>query len=298
MINVRLLIVDDDPGVRAGVAAALKDDPFFVSRACTGGRAALAGAIEWRPDLILLDEQMPGMNGTTVLKRLRADRRTAPISVVFMAKAPIQPRRCARLIACGAAGVINKPCIDKRCDPATLGATLRRFVAVEGVLSPAREKFFRRLEADAGALSDCRRDLAQTRPEPVLMRINQIAAFARRRRRHLWLCRHLLRLRRAVGRRGKHPRRPRQTERSRARPRPAPGAHRAALARDFAASSAIHIHAKKCQTPGHPAGFIRPVEFARLSAKQGGACASGRRSCSTLPSERAPRRSTPRGSTG
>ncbi len=175
MINVRLLIVDDDPGVRAGVAAALKDDPFFVSRACTGGRAALAGAIEWRPDLILLDEQMPGMNGTTVLKRLRADRRTAPIPVVFMAKAPIQPRRCARLIACGAAGVINKPCIDKRCDPATLGATLRRFVAVEGVLSPARERFFRRLEADAGALSDCRRDLAQTRPEPVLMRINQIA---------------------------------------------------------------------------------------------------------------------------
>ena len=52
---------------------------------------------------------------------------------------------------------------------------MRRFVAVEGVLSPARERFFRRLEADAGALSDCRRDLAQTRPEPVLLRISQIA---------------------------------------------------------------------------------------------------------------------------
>jgi hypothetical protein len=52
---------------------------------------------------------------------------------------------------------------------------LRCFVAVEGVLSPARERFFRRLEADAGALSDCRRDLAQTRPEPVLLRISQIA---------------------------------------------------------------------------------------------------------------------------
>jgi CheY-like chemotaxis protein len=180
MINFRVLIVDDDPDIRAGVGAALKDDPFFVSRACAGGRAALAAAVEWRPDLILLDEEMPGMNGTTVLKRLRADRRTAPIPVVFMAAASVPSRRAARLLACGAAGVIDKPCIDKPCidkgcDPTTLGATLRRFVAVEGVLSPARERFFRRLEADAGALSDCRRDLAQTRPEPVLMRINQIA---------------------------------------------------------------------------------------------------------------------------
>lgn len=172
MINLRVLIVDDDPDVRAGVAAALKDDPFFVSRACAG-RAALAAAVEWRPDLVLLDERMPGMSGTTVLKRLRADRRTAPIPVVFMAGTPARSRRAARLMASGAAGVIGKP--GTGCDPATLGVILRRYVAVEGVLSPAREKFFRRLEADAGALSDCRRDLAQTRPEPVLMRINQIA---------------------------------------------------------------------------------------------------------------------------
>jgi len=180
MINLRVLIVDDDPDLGAGIAAALDADPFFVSRACAGGHAALTAAVEWRPDLIVLDEEMPGVNGTTVLKRLRADRRTAPIPVVFMAAVfmaagAARSRRDARLIACGAAGVIDKPCVDKGCDPATLGATLRRFVAVEGVLSPAREKFFRRLEADAGALSDCRRDLAQTRPEPVLMRINQIA---------------------------------------------------------------------------------------------------------------------------
>ncbi len=175
MINLRVLIVDDDADVRAGVAAALQDDPFFVSRACAGGRAALAAALAWHPDLILLDAQIPGMNGTTLLKRLRAERRTAPIPVVFMVAGAARSRQAARLVACGAAGVIDKPRIDKECNAATLGATLRRFVAVEGLLSPAREKFFRRLEADAGALSDCRRDLAQTRAEPVLMRISQIA---------------------------------------------------------------------------------------------------------------------------
>ena len=56
-----------------------------------------------------------------------------------------------------------------------LGAEVRRYVAVEGFLSPAREGFLQRLKADACALSDCRLRVTQTQSEPALMRINQIA---------------------------------------------------------------------------------------------------------------------------
>ena len=81
-----------------------------------------------------------------------------------------RPRERARLRALGAAGVIDKPF-----DPRSLAAELRGYVAVEGVLSPARKGFLQRLKADACALSACRRHLAQTQAETVLMRITQIA---------------------------------------------------------------------------------------------------------------------------
>lgn len=57
----------------------------------------------------------------------------------------------------------------------TLAAEVRRFVAVEGVLSPAREGFMQRLKADASALSTWRRRLTQTHPEAAVMRISEIA---------------------------------------------------------------------------------------------------------------------------
>jgi hypothetical protein len=104
-----------------------------------------------------------------VLSRLHADRRTAPIPVVFLAPER-QARRREKWMALGAAGVIAKPF-----DPVALAAALRRFVAVEGVLAPAREDFLQRLKADASALAAYRRHLAHTRRQPALMRIYEIA---------------------------------------------------------------------------------------------------------------------------
>jgi len=169
MINLHVLLVDDEAEIRDAVAAALTRDPFFIVHNCASGRQAHAQALARRPDLLLLEAMLPDMDGPTVLARLRADRRTAPIPVVFMT-AGGGPRERARWHALGAAGVIDKPF-----DPRSLAAELRGYVAVEGVLSPAREDFLQRLEADARALSACRRHLAQTQAETVLMRITQIA---------------------------------------------------------------------------------------------------------------------------
>jgi CheY-like chemotaxis protein len=169
MIHLHVLIVDDEMHARQTIEAALSLDPFFTVRDCASGAEALTAAIAWRPDLILLDVMMSDLDGPTVLARLRADKRSAPIPVVFLtARRAVSERHSFK--ALGAAGVIAKPF-----DPMTLAAEVRRFVAVEGVLSPAREGFMQRLKADASALSTWRRRLTQTHPEAAVMRISEIA---------------------------------------------------------------------------------------------------------------------------
>jgi hypothetical protein len=75
-----------------------------------------------------------------------------------------------RFKALGVAGVITKPF-----DPRTLAGEIRRFVAVENVLLPARECFLRRLKEDATALSAWRSQLGRRPSELDLTRINEIA---------------------------------------------------------------------------------------------------------------------------
>src|SRR6201989_1301589 len=78
-----VLIVDDTPTNVAVVFGVLKDS--FKTKVATNGEKALAlaGAAE-KPDLILLDVMMPGMDGFEVCRRLKADPATADIPVVFV----------------------------------------------------------------------------------------------------------------------------------------------------------------------------------------------------------------------
>lgn len=169
MIHLHVLLVDDETDMRQTVEAALTLDPFFIVRDCACGAEALTAAVAWRPDLILLDVVMPNMDGPMVVTRLRADKRTVPIPVVFLtARWELRERR--QCTALGAIGAIVKPF-----DPMVLAAEVRRFVPLESGLSPAREGFLPRLKDDACALFDCRNGLTRNRPGPALMRINEIA---------------------------------------------------------------------------------------------------------------------------
>jgi CheY-like chemotaxis protein len=169
MINLHVMVVDDEPDIREVIEVSLERDPFFVLRGCASGGEALATAVAWRPDLTLLDVMMPEMDGLTVLAKLRADKRTSPIPVIFVT-VRAQQRERERFRALGAAGVIAKPF-----DPMALAAEVRRYVPFDGALSPVREDFLERLNADACALSACRHWLSGGRSEPALMRINEIA---------------------------------------------------------------------------------------------------------------------------
>ncbi|MFI6576928.1 response regulator [Nocardiopsis sp. NPDC050513] len=66
---IRVLLVDDQPLVRAGVRSLLeRDEDIEVVGESEDGRAALADIDRLRPDVVLLDLQMPGMDGLAVLR--------------------------------------------------------------------------------------------------------------------------------------------------------------------------------------------------------------------------------------
>jgi len=75
--EARVLIVDDEANIVELLAVSLRFQGFEVHTA-TSGTAALDRAREARPDAVILDVMMPGMDGFGVLRRLRADGIDAP----------------------------------------------------------------------------------------------------------------------------------------------------------------------------------------------------------------------------
>ena len=67
----RVLVIDDDPGIRQVIAYALGDAGYHVDEA-SDGRAALELVGRQHPDIILLDMKMPGMDGWDFVQRYRA----------------------------------------------------------------------------------------------------------------------------------------------------------------------------------------------------------------------------------
>lgn len=78
-----VLIVDDVPDNLAVLHDALDESGYTVLVA-TNGEQALARAAQARPDVVLLDAVMPGLDGFEVARRLKADPATAHIPIIFM----------------------------------------------------------------------------------------------------------------------------------------------------------------------------------------------------------------------
>ncbi|MBS4102083.1 MtrAB system response regulator MtrA [Tsukamurella paurometabola] len=80
----RILVIDDDPALAEMLTIVLRNEGFD-STVVGDGTQALSAAREFRPDLVLLDLMLPGMNGIDVCRVLRADS-SVPI-VMLTAKA-------------------------------------------------------------------------------------------------------------------------------------------------------------------------------------------------------------------
>jgi two-component system, OmpR family, response regulator len=114
-----LLYVDDDADIREIVEMSLGLDGSMRVSCSAGGEPALASMRNQRPDLVVLDVMMPGMDGPAILLRMRADPELRHIPVIFMT-AKANPEEVARFRDLSAIGVIAKPF-----DPMSLGSQVR-----------------------------------------------------------------------------------------------------------------------------------------------------------------------------
>jgi len=114
-----LLYVDDDADIREIVQMSLSLDGDLKVLTSDGGERALVKMRVEQPDLVVLDVMMPGMDGPSLLRRMRSDPELARIPVIFMT-AKARQNETGRLREMSAIGVIAKPF-----DPMTLGKQVR-----------------------------------------------------------------------------------------------------------------------------------------------------------------------------
>lgn len=115
----RILYVEDQADIRAVTEVALEKVGGFELQVCSGGEEALALAIDFAPDLFLLDVMMPGMDGPSTLQALWKLPGLENVPVIFMT-AKVQTNEVAEYMAMGAIDVIFKPF-----DPMTLSNEIR-----------------------------------------------------------------------------------------------------------------------------------------------------------------------------
>ncbi|HEY9789225.1 MAG TPA: response regulator [Candidatus Obscuribacterales bacterium] len=110
----KILLVDDDPGIRFIASISLVEVGKFEALMVESGRKALEVVSDFRPDVILLDVMMPGLDGPATFELLRKKPGIAQVPIIFIT-AKVQKHEVQSYYNLGAAGVLLKPF-----DPITL----------------------------------------------------------------------------------------------------------------------------------------------------------------------------------
>ena len=107
---VRIVIADDHGVLRAGLAALLASEPGFeVVGEASSGDAAVRVTIERRPDIVLLDVEMPGLDGLEATKLIRERLPKTRVLILSMHEEASVVRHA---ISAGASGYIVKRAMD------------------------------------------------------------------------------------------------------------------------------------------------------------------------------------------
>lgn len=129
-MTIRLIIADDHPVVRSGLKAILASQPDFELVAdVENGEAAVAASAKFKPDLILMDLQMPVMDGATATAQIRAKNVSVHVLVLttYDTDADI-----LRALEAGATGYLLKDA-----PPEELFRSIRSAARGEVTLSPS-----------------------------------------------------------------------------------------------------------------------------------------------------------------
>jgi CheY-like chemotaxis protein len=110
----RILIIDDEDDIREVAALSLEATAGWEIIAANSGAAGIKAAAEQKPDAILMDVMMPGMDGPTTFRQMQQNPNISGIPVLLLT-AKVQGVDQRRFADLGVAGVLFKPF-----DPMTL----------------------------------------------------------------------------------------------------------------------------------------------------------------------------------
>jgi sigma-B regulation protein RsbU (phosphoserine phosphatase) len=106
--NARILIADDEPLSVRLLASILQRQKFKNLRFAEGGRAALELVQSFQPDLVLLDMQMPDIDGLEVCRQMRSDSNFVDVPILVQT-ATVNRKEMGDLFAAGASDFLSKP---------------------------------------------------------------------------------------------------------------------------------------------------------------------------------------------
>jgi two-component system, cell cycle response regulator DivK len=107
----RIALVEDNPDNRL-LARAILEDLYEIIE-YESGADALAGIAQQRPQLVLLDISLPVMDGTEVLRRIRADESLSGLPVIALTAHAMAGDR-DKYLAMGFDAYVTKPIVDER----------------------------------------------------------------------------------------------------------------------------------------------------------------------------------------
>jgi len=129
---IRVLLADDQALIRSGIRALLDaEDDIEVVAEAADGRQAVALATRHRPDIALVDIQMPAVDGIEATRQIVTDERLAEVRVVILTNFGLD-EYIFRALRAGAAGFLLKDT-----QPAELLQALRLVMQGDSLLSPA-----------------------------------------------------------------------------------------------------------------------------------------------------------------
>jgi putative two-component system response regulator len=109
LASLKILIVDDQPSNVLLLEGILQETDYTSYQSVTDARQALSAFLEYRPDLVLLDLQMPYVDGFEVMKQIRGYVMPETFLPILVLTANITPEAKRRALAGGATDFITKP---------------------------------------------------------------------------------------------------------------------------------------------------------------------------------------------
>ncbi|MBI5600592.1 MAG: sigma-54-dependent Fis family transcriptional regulator [Gemmatimonadetes bacterium] len=156
-----VLIIDDEPNIRRMVGALLEAEGFEV-RDASDGQAGLARALEWEPDLVLLDLMMPGtLDGMATLEQLRERFPELPVVMMSGRAGLADAVKATRL---GAVNFLEKPLTPEGVLLALAGALELRMARRERTALRVDLGLHGELVGDSMALRNVREMIARVAP--------------------------------------------------------------------------------------------------------------------------------------